>query len=400
MSTTNNTGRKRKIFAPGNRYIIAFLAFLSAFAPVSTDMYLPALPGMADNLGTSNEMISLTISSFLFIFAISMLVWGPLSDRFGRKPVLLAGSGLFIASSVGIALSPDIETLLAWRGLQAVGSGAASAMSMAIVKDILRGGLMEKVVSLMQAGMILAPMLAPVIGGMVLVFMSWRGIFWCLALFGILAMAGGLALRETRPAKGASVSIARTFSRIGAVLSKPQFSRPLLLFSAMAMPFMSFLAVSSFIYQDWFGISAQAYSLFFAFNACASMAGPLSHIYVLRHFGRFALIGSHLGVMCAAGLLLLLLGTYSPWAFALLFLPVTFCGAALRPPSTVLLLQSIEGDNGIVASLINCGGLFFGSLSMIIASLPLWPNPVYAVGGMAFAVSGVCFFAWLRSDRR
>lgn len=400
MPARKTAAGRRPVFAPGNRYLIAFLAFLSAFAPVSTDMYLPALPEMAANLGTSNELVTLTISGFLFVFALSMLLWGPLSDRFGRRPVLLAGSAIFVFSSVGIALSPDMETLMAWRCLQALGSGAASAMSMAIIKDLLRGSLMERVVSLMQAGMILAPMLAPVLGGLVLMFTDWRGIFWCLALFGIVAFAGGLALRETRPASGAAAaSLAGTFGRIGAVLKKPQFARPLLLFSAMSMPFMSFLAVSSFIYQDYFGLSPQAYSLFFAFNATASLCGPISHIYVFRHFERKRLIAAYLGLMCAAGLLLLFFGSTSPWAFALLFLPVTFCGSAMRPPSTVLLLQSVDGDNGVVASLINCGALLCGSLSMLIASLGIWPGPISAVAVIAALVSGVCFICWLKIGR-
>lgn len=399
MPVMKSVSGRRPVFAPGNRYLIAFLAFLSAFAPVSTDMYLPALPAMAGELNSTHELVALTISLFLFVFALSMLLWGPLSDRFGRRPVLLAGSAVFIFSSIGIALSQDMGALLAWRSLQALGSGAASAMSMAIVKDVLRGSMMERVVSLMQAGMILAPMLAPVLGGIVLMFTGWRGIFWCLALFGMLAFAGGLALRETRPANEGQASMLRTFGRIGAVLEQPRFARPLLLFSVMSMPFMSFLAVSSFIYQGSFGISPQAYSLFFAFNATASLCGPISHIYIFRRLDRYRLIAAYLGLMCVAGLLLFFFGRSGPWAFALLFLPVTFCGSAMRPPSTVIMLQSIEGDNGVVASLINCGALFFGSLSMLIASLGVWPDPVTAVAVISTLVSGACFFFWTRIGR-
>lgn len=362
-------------------------------------MYLPALPAMAQDLNAGTELIQLTISLFLFIFSLSMLVWGPLSDRYGRRPILLGGCSLYVISSIGIALAGGIGSLLAWRALQALGSGAASAMSMAIVKDVLRGGIMEKVVSLMQTGMILAPMLAPVLGGGVLLFMSWRGIFWFLALFGLLAMLGGLALTETAPAaRGASLR--KTFARMGVVLAHPNFRWQLLLFSAMAMPFMSFLAVSSFIYQDSFGLSAQAYSLFFAFNASVSILGPISHMYVLRHFPRFRLIGCHLAFMALGGALVILFGARGPWHFALFFALVTYCGSAMRAPATVLMLQSIEGDNGIVASLINCGGLFCGSLAMVIASLGIWPSPAFAVGAMACVVSGTCCWAWLRHGRR
>ena len=147
----------RSVFAWGNRRLIAYLAFLSAFAPLSTDMYLPALPHMAEALNTTYSLTSLTVSGFLLLFALSMLAWGPLSDKYGRRPVLLAGGAFYVLSSVGIALAGSIGPLLFWRGLQAVSSGAVSSMSLAVVKDILRGAAMEKVVTWIQTVTILAP---------------------------------------------------------------------------------------------------------------------------------------------------------------------------------------------------------------------------------------------------
>ncbi len=150
--------KSSRIFRPGNRFLVPYLAFLSAFAPISTDMYLPALPSMAENLGTSNELVSASISMFMLVFAFSMLAWGSLSDRYGRRPALFAGALIYIISSVGIAFCNSIMPLLSWRCVQAVGSGAATSLSMAIVKDIMKGDRMEKVISLMQATLIIAPL--------------------------------------------------------------------------------------------------------------------------------------------------------------------------------------------------------------------------------------------------
>lgn len=398
MNAGKDSMYSRRIFSIGNRFLVPYLAFLSAFAPLSTDMYLPALPTMARTFDTSNEVITLTTSSFLFIFAFSMLFWGPLSDRYGRRPVLLAGSAIFVVSSAAIALSSSLASLLIWRGVQAVGSGAAGAMSLAVVKDILRGSLMEKVVGWMQAATILAPLAAPVIGGWMLLFVSWRGIFWCLAICGALAFAGCLALKETGANRSGS-SLLSTFGRMGVVLRKRRFLKPLLLFSAMAMPFMSYLAVSSFIFQDsgsGFGLSAQSYSGFFALNASVCLLGPFAHMYVFSRLGgNGSIIVLELLAMSLAGAALTLFGGLGPWFFALMYLPVSFCGSAMRPPSTVIMMRAVHGDNGLVASLINCGGLFFGSLSMLLASLPFWGNPVLAVGCIACVVSAVCLFAWL-----
>ena len=390
---------KNRLFYPGNRFLILYLSFLSAFAPISTDMYLPALPSIARTFATTNELASATISTFMLVFAVSMLFWGPVSDRYGRRPVLLAGSVLYIVSSVAICLTDSIAGLLAWRGVQAVGSGAASAMSLAIVKDVLRGGSMEKVVTIMQATVIIAPLTAPVLGGWLLLMVDWRGIFLCLALCGGVALVGTLWLRETNPRRG-GLTLGATFRRMGVALGNRNFLYPLLIFSAMSMPFMSYLAVSAFIFQDTFGVSAQEYSLFFALNAGASLLGPFLHMGIFRHWNRSRVLAGHLSAMCLAGVALIFLGGHGPWTFALLFAALTLFGSALRAPSTVLMMESIEGDNGIVSSLINCTGLLFGALSMLLASLSVWPGAILAVGCISTFVSGLCLTAWLILARR
>lgn len=388
----------RRVFAWGNRRLIAYLAFLSAFAPLSTDMYLPALPHMAEALDTSYSLAGLTVSSFMLLFALSMLVWGPLSDKYGRRPVLLTGSALYVLSSVCIALAASIGPLLFWRGLQAVGSGAVSAMSLAVVKDILRGKAMEKIVTWIQTVTILAPMLAPVAGGGLLLLTDWRGIFWCLAACGLLALTGGLALRETR-AVATQGSVFRALGRIFVVLRTPGFGAPLLLFSAMSMPFMAYLAVSSYVFQSRFGLSAQEYSWFFAFNAGMSLLGPLLHMRLFRYWRRDAVIAAHLLLVCLAGGLLLLFGDSGPWRFALLYVPISFCGSAIRPPSTVLLMNCVRGDNGAVTSLINSGALLCGSFSMLLCSLPFWGGAVTAAGAISCLTAGAALLGWLRLTR-
>ncbi|MBD5641583.1 MAG: multidrug effflux MFS transporter, partial [Desulfovibrio sp.] len=379
----------RRIFRPGNRYLIAYLTFLSAFAPLSTDMYLPALPTMAEALSTTDDLVSDSMSAFFLVYALSTLFWGPLSDRYGRRPVLIAGSAIYIVTSALAAITSSIWVLLAMRGLQAAGCAAASAMSLAIVKDILRGSFMEKIVSFMQAAHILAPMCAPVIGGGLLYFMSWRGVFWALALCGVLALAGALGLRETARTTG-SASLGAAFQALWRVLRNCEFLKPFLIFSALTMPFMSFLAVSTFVYQDLFGLSPQAFSLFFAMNAAFSLGAPLAHLYWFSKLNRRAVLAAEILVMALAGALMLGFGARGPWTFALLMAPITFCGSALRPPSTVVMLEANRGDNGAVSALIQCGALLFASASMFAAPLPFWPTPVTAIGAISATVSSLC----------
>lgn len=389
----------KRIFKPGNRYLIAYLTFLSAFAPLSTDMYLPAMPTMAEALATTDDLVSNSLTAFFVVYALSTLFWGPLSDRYGRKPVLIAGSIIYFATSVLSAITSSIWVLLAMRGLQATGCAAASAMSLAIVKDILRGSFMEKIVSFMQAAHILAPMCAPVIGGALLYFMNWRGIFWALALCGGLALAGAFGLRETSRQRSAA-SLGSAFQALGRVLRNTTFLKPFLIFSCMTMPFMSFLAVSTFVYQDMFGLTPQAFSLFFAMNAAFSLGAPLAHLYWFAKLDRRAVLSCEILVMTLAGIGMLFLGSRGPWAFALLMAPITFCGGAMRPPSTVVMLEANRGNNGAVAALIQCGALLFASVSMFAAPLSFWPTPVTAIATISAAVSGLCLIAWLLVSKK
>lgn len=361
----------KKVFAPGNRWLVAYLAFLSAFAPLSTDMYLPALPHMTQALQTTDALSSLSISCFLLLFGASMLFWGPLSDKYGRKPVLYTGALLYVVSSLFLAL--------------------------AIVKDVLRGRAMEKVITWIQTITILAPMLAPVIGGALLAVTDWRGIFACLLLCGLLAGAGTLLLRETmhHPVQGNAF---RTLGRLLVVLRHRGFRCLLLLFSATSMPFMAYLALSSYIFQGLFGLSPQAYSLFFAFNAGMSMLGPLAHERFFRTAPRRLFFSAYLGIVVVAGLGLLLVGDRGPFIFALLCAPISFCGSALRPPATVLMLNQMRNDTGSLTALINSGGLLFGSLSMLLCALPVWPGPVAAQALMAILVGLACLLGWLWLD--
>ncbi len=390
---------KVTVFRFGQNAFIAYLAFLSAFVPLSTDLYLPALPGMTRQLASTPDLVNLTLSCFMFLFALSMLVWGPFSDKYGRKPILTIGLVLYILASIGCALSENIWQLIAGRCLQAIGSGSLGAVTMAVVKDTFRGRTMENVLTAIQTMSILAPMVAPVLGGFLLTFTSWRGIFWLLALSGALALLVGLALGETlrSPTKGPAL---RVLLRIGYVLKNKGFRALLIVFSLSVMPFMAYLAISAYIFQNTFSQSAQAYSAFFAANAAFSMLGPVLYVRLFRNFSRRFFLAACFAVTAAAGALLLAVGSQGPFVFAALYGAITFFHSSMRPPSTMLLMCQLDTDNGTVASLVGASGLLCGALSMFLCSLPVWPDFITAAGIISLGLGAFCTAGWLYLDSR
>ena len=374
-----------------------FLAFLNAFGPMSTDLYLPALPQLASYFNAPVEIVNLTLSGYILFYALSTLLWGPLSDKFGRRPILWIGLGLYIAASFFCIVAPTIYLFIIGRVLQAFGVGAAISISLAIVKDSFTGRTMGTVLAWLQTITMLAPMVAPVLGAFLLGFLSWRGLFYVLAFGGVLAFIASFALRESLETRNEG-SIFRTLGRIGFVLKNKGFCSLLLLFSALSMPFMSFLASSSYIYIEFFDLSAQQYSYFFVFNAFMCMLAPLMYMRFFRDLPPFKFMVVFTIIVACAGLCLFLFGHTSPFAFAFLFAPITFCCFSLRPFGVVLMMHQQDTDNGTVSSLILCTAMLFGSLSMFLCSLR-WLDFISRCAVIAAVVSVLALVCWVLFNR-
>ena len=386
----------------GLKGLMAFITFLSAFIPLTTDIYLPALPGMASEMGTTGGMANLTLVAFFGAFAVSTLLWGPLSDRLGRKYSLQIGLALYTLSSLGCMLSPSIGWLIGSRILQAVGAGSASAVGTAIIKDSFTDRKKrETIMAFSMSAAMIAPIVAPVLGAALLQWLSWRALFGVLTLLGALAFAVACIYTETLLPSHRSKQLWKSLGSLGAIAANTRFSSLLLTFSLMAVTSLGFVSASAYIYMEDFRLSQQAYSYFFALNALFIVLGPLCYVKFTSSLDARKLVTLAYAISLSSSLLICLLGSRSPWFFALLLLPSTFMSSHIRPFTTNMLLDMQQGHAGAASSLINFTFQVLGCLGMALMA-PDWEHRIAFFGALGALVSLSSLILWtlhLRTER-
>jgi DHA1 family bicyclomycin/chloramphenicol resistance-like MFS transporter len=286
---------------------LAILSALMAFASISTDLYLPALPAMGHALHADNGAMEFTISGYLIGFSLGQLFWGPIGDRYGRRLPIALGLLLFIIGSAGSALSAHIGTLIAWRVVQALGACASVVLSRAMVRDLYAGAQAARMMSTLMTVMAIAPLIGPSVGGLILHAGSWRGIFWALVGVGLLTLLALHWLPETRPparrhpqalqgALGAYLQLLRQRRLLGYIGAGGCF------YGGM----YAYVAATPFAYISYYHVSPQAYGLLFALGIVGIMLTNQLNSRLVQRFSsdRLMRLGT-LGAAFSGGLLAL-----------------------------------------------------------------------------------------------
>ncbi len=287
------------------------IALLVALGPLATDMYLPALPGLTGEFSTSTGQVQLTLSLFLAGFALAQIIYGPLSDRFGRKPMMLVGLSLFVLASIACALAQSIEVLILARFVQALGGSAGPVLGRAMVRDIHGPQESARVLSHIGSAMALAPAFAPILGGYMSVYLGWASIFWFLALVGFLGVSLLLlAIDETAPMEHRHPKPVKTIiGDYARLLRDPGYLGYTLTCTLTYAGLFAFISGSSFVIIEYFGISEQHFGLLFMLVCAGYISGTLSGARLSRRFDFRRLVG--------VGSLILLLAGGSMLAIAL-----------------------------------------------------------------------------------
>jgi MFS transporter, DHA1 family, multidrug resistance protein len=275
---------------------LGVLALLTAVAPLSIDMYLPAFPAMATEFGTSASAIQLTLTTFMVGLALGQLFIGPLSDRFGRRPLLLVGTVVCIGAGVACALAPSIELLSAFRFVQGFGGAAGVVLSRAVIADRARGAVAARYFSIMMIINGAAPVVAPLIGGTLMDFIGWRGVFWILTGLAVAMFVGvSVVLSETHPREHRTTGgLAAMLRDAGSVFTNRHYLGYTLTFAFGFTVMFSYIAASPFVLQNVLGLSAIAYSFAFAANAVGLVAMNAVNAKIVGRLGQRRLL--HLGV--------------------------------------------------------------------------------------------------------
>lgn len=363
--------------------VILVLGALIALGPLTIDMYLPALPAIADDLNTPSSAVQLTLAGTLVGLALGQLVIGPLSDIVGRRLPLIVGTGVHILASVACIVAPNIAVLGGLRVVQGLGAAAAAVVAMAIVRDLFTGRAAATVLSRLMLVMGVAPVLAPSLGGAVLLVGSWRLVFAALAIVGVGLMTLAIvSLRESLPPERRRASgvmpVLRTYRSL---LRDAQFV-VLVLVAALAMSSLfAYVAGSSFVLQEEFGLDEQQFAIVFAAGAISLIGASQLNVLLLGRFAPVQIVLSALSFGVVAGGVMVALAVTGTGGIAGFVVPLWFVLGAVgfvMPNAPALALSRHGEAAGGAAALL--GAAQFG-LGAVVAPV------VGALGNDAVAVS-------------
>lgn len=293
--------------------LIALLSSLTAFGPFSIDTYLPSFPQIAADLSTSTAQVQHTISAFLAGLCLGMLCYGPLSDRYGRRPLLLGSLALYVVATLGCLFAGSVEQLIAWRFVQALGGAGALVLARTVARDLV--GLVQaaKVLSWMHVLTMMATLVAPMIGTWLVLIQGWRTIFAALFILSSLCLLlVAVTLKESLPPQERGASVQAAFAAYLAIARQPRAVALILCMSLAFGGMFAFITASPFVYVVYFGVSPRMFSALFALNILGIILVTFINARWVGRYGPQRMLGVGAMLACGAGLALLIVG-FTGW---------------------------------------------------------------------------------------
>jgi MFS transporter, DHA1 family, multidrug resistance protein len=374
--------------------LILILGILSAYGPITIDLYMPALPTIGQEFQT--ERIGQTMSIYFLGMALGQLFMGPLSDKLGRKRPLLFGCALYALASLGCALSWSLESLLAFRFLQALGGCAGMVLTVSMVRDFFAVKDSAKVLSYLVLVMGLAPILAPLVGGQLLLYTSWRVIFLVLVGFGLLCFfMVALGLPESLPQERRNqAALSNLASNYRGLLRDVRFMAYALPANFIGAGFQVYLAGAALVFIEVYGVAPQNFGWIFGLNAVGLIGMSQLNAWLLRRYSSDAILNRATFVLMLIALALLLVAVTGFGGMIGLWAALFFCvggSSLIRPNATARAMAPFPEKAGSASALLNSLGAGLGALTGYVLSLFHTESPV----PMA-ALLALCYVvAWL-----
>jgi DHA1 family bicyclomycin/chloramphenicol resistance-like MFS transporter len=351
---------------------IVILGAMISMAPMGTDIYLAALPALQGVFGAGAGQVQLTLSTFFLGFALGQAVYGPISDRFGRRPPLFWGLGLFAVASVGCAYASTVEALAGLRFLQALGACAGMVIARAMVRDLFDVRDAVRVFSTLMLVVGLAPILAPLMGGYLLVWFGWRSIFLLLAAFGAAVVAvAWLRLGETHPPGPAGSLSPRAVARTYLLLLKDARFMGYALSGGVTIAGMfAYIAGSPFVFIELYGVKPENFGVIFGLNAFGFVAGAQVNGRMMRGAEPHDILGLALLVQVGAGIALVVAAMtgWGGWLGVWAPLFVYLSGLGFIMPNATALAMAPHGERAGAASAL-LGVMQFGLASLAASAM-------------------------------
>ncbi|MFT4265655.1 MAG: Bcr/CflA family efflux MFS transporter [Xenophilus sp.] len=382
---------------------IVILAALTGLTPLATDMYIPAFPAMANELSATGSFIQSSIAAYMLGLVLGQLLLGPISDRTGRRKLLIAGAWLFALFSAACALAPDAGVLAVARLLQGVAGAVGMVLARAVIGDWYNGPEAARRFSALTMIFAIAPILAPLLGGLLLGIGSWRLIFAVLAALGVLlALATQARVPESLPPERRhGGSLTEVFRMMGALLKQRAFVGYVLVFACSTVALFSYLAAASFVFQGLFGLSEWTTSLLFGLNALGMLVGGALFGVLSKHtpLHSFLIVGVVLGVLSAVAQWLLA-GALVPVLVAL-FLAMLALGL-LFPASMAAGQAAAPHAPGGASALLGAGQCLLGAVAAPLVGLfgtnSAKPMATLMIAG--FVLAGIALLLLVRPWQR
>lgn len=386
------------------RWLIFILGLLSMLMPLSIDMYLPAMPGIAMDFNVSDGMIQLTLSAYIIGFAVGQLFYGPMTDSLGRKPVIIGGVLVFAVAAAGCALAQTAEQLILLRSIHGLAAASASVVISALMRDLFNKEEFSRMMSFVTLVMTIAPLMAPIIGGFLLIWFSWPAIFWVLGATALLVVIMvKFCIPETlHKEKRQKFSLMTTLRNFASLFRHRRIISYMLSSAFSFAGMFSFLSAGPFVYIDLNGVSPQNFGYYFALNIVCLFIMTTINSRNVRRMGAVKMLRLGLTVQFVMGIWLVFAQASGLGFWALVLGVAGYMGSISMISSNAMavVLEDFPHMAGTAASLAGTlrfsVGAAVGGLLALMTSDTAWPM----VASMAFCVFGAVFFYWCSLPRK